>query len=90
MATRPAGPAQPRSPGLDVSQVLGARARGATPAGLSSSSATDLLCVITGESFNLSWPQLTYLLQKGVVRLNYCQLFGDPGGKKVRFIQKSL
>lgn len=45
-------------------------------------SATDLLCVIMGMSFNLRCPQLGYLLQKGVVTLNYCQLFRNPWWEK--------
>lgn len=48
-------------------------------------SATDLLCVITGKSFNLRWPQLGYLLQKGVVMLNYCQVFRNPWWEKSVF-----
>lgn len=45
------------------------------------------VCVITGKSFNLRWPQLTYLLQKGVVMLNYCQVFRNlQGGEKKKGI----
>lgn len=48
-------------------------------------SATDLLCVIMGKSFNPGRPQLGYRLQKGVVVLNYCQLFRNPWWEKTAF-----
>lgn len=53
-------------------------------------SATDLLCVIMGKSFNLRCPQLGYLLQKGVVMLNYCQLFRNPWWGKNAFSEIPL